>query len=304
MNIETICIAGGTGLVGNRMIERWSKDYKIHILSRSAQKNTENIKYFKWNVDKGEIDTEALKCDHLINLTGAGIADKRWSEERKELLISSRVNSNKTLLEGLEILGQKPKTISCASAIGYYGDRKDEVLTESTSAGEGFLSECSIKWEDSSALLEPYTDKFSIIRIGIVLSTKDGALPKMLMTKNFGTLSYFGNGEQYYSWIHLDDLVQIFESLIKNKFSGGIINAVAPEPLSNKAMMQEIAASLGGIPLVLPAPAFALKLVMGEMADVVLNSNRVIPKVLKESGFKWQYDQVGPAVRDLIDRDV
>ncbi|HMP30804.1 MAG TPA: DUF1731 domain-containing protein, partial [Saprospiraceae bacterium] len=178
--------------------------------------------------------------------------------------------------------------ITCASAIGYYGDRKAEILDENSKSGKGFLSECSILWEDSSKLLEGFSQTMNILRIGIVLSTKDGALPKMLMTKSVGMLNYFGNGKQYYSWIHIDDLVKIFIEILAKRLPSGIINAVALTPITNKNMMYQIAEKLGGIPLVMSAPEFAIRLGLGEMADVVLNSNRVIPRFLEQNSFQWQ----------------
>jgi uncharacterized protein (TIGR01777 family) len=301
---EVICIAGGTGLVGSRLIEILSDKYDFNLLSRSPGKNTANIRYFQWDIDNLTIDEKALDCDHIINLTGAGIADKRWTESRKRLLISSRVNSNKTLVKAMSTSGRKYKSVSCASAIGYYGERGNEILTENSKNGVGFLSECSVLWEESAKDLTPFTDHFSILRIGVVLSVKDGALPKMLMTKNVGILSYFGNGNQYYSWIHIDDLVSIFEKLADHVLPSGIINAVAPEPLSNKNMMHSIASALGGIPLVIPAPAFGLRMALGEMADVVLNSTRVIPKFLTDHQFEWKFRDVGQAVVDLIKREI
>jgi uncharacterized protein (TIGR01777 family) len=301
---EIICIAGGTGLVGNKLVEELSGKYTIHILTRSPQPNLESVKYFKWNPSKREIDIQALHCDHIINLTGAGIADKRWTDERKALLISSRVQSNETLYKGLKEHNIRVKSIICASAIGYYGDRKDEILEENSSIGSGFLSDCSKEWEESSLLLKKFSNTFNILRIGIVLSTKDGALPKMLMTKNIGMLTYFGDGSQFYSWIHIEDLTAIFGSIIQGKLPSGMINAVSPKPLTNKEMTRSIASSLGGIPLVLPAPAFGLRIGLGEMADVVLNSTRVIPKFLQDHGFTWKFDNVGQSVKDLVERNI
>ena len=290
--------------MGSRLTEVLSDKYHFHLLTRNPGKNTANITYFKWDVDQRTIDDKALDCDHIINLTGAGIADKRWTEARKKELISSRVNSNQTLAKAIQSKGNKYRSIICASAVGYYGERGEEILTEKSAKGQGFLSECSDLWEASSTLIKPFTENFSILRIGVVLSTKDGALPKMLMTKNVGILNYFGSGNQYYSWIHIDDLVEICTRLLDNDLKSGIINAVVPEPITNKAMMQQIASTLGSIPLVLPAPAFGLRLALGEMADVVLNSTRVIPQALIDSGFEWQFKQAGTAVADLIKRKI
>jgi hypothetical protein len=245
------------------------------------------------------IDKDAVKVDYIINLNGAGIADKRWTPERKKLLIESRTKSAKLIKSALEIAEHKPKAYISASAVGFYGDRKDEKLYETSSKGEGFLAECCHLWEESAIELGPFVDRLIIDRIGIVLSTKGGALPKILMTRQFGVYNYFGSGQQYYSWIHIDDLCRILLSQIENDSFVGVYNAVTPEPLTNKQFTTEIKETLNG-KLIIPAPVFGLRLMLGEMANVVLNSNRVIPKRLKEHSFNFKYNDLGKAVNDLI----
>ena len=199
----------------------------------------------------------------------------------------------------LEKTKHKPKAYISASAVGFYGDRKDEELHETSPAGKGFLAECCQRWEESASELLPYVDRLVIDRIGIVLTTKGGALPKILMTKQIGVYNYFGNGQQYYSWIHIDDLCNIMLSQIEDESYVGTYNTVTPKPLTNKQFTFEIKEALNGN-LVLPAPVFGLRLMLGEMANVVLNSNRVIPQRLNDIPFQFKYKNLGMAVKDLV----
>jgi uncharacterized protein (TIGR01777 family) len=250
------------------------------------------------------IDHNGLDTDYLLNLNGAGIADKRWTSARKQVLIDSRVNSNKLLLKGIKEAEIKIRAFTCASAIGYYGNRGEEILNEESSSGDGFLSKCSRLWEQSAGSLDSSVQKSSIVRIGLVLSSTGGALPKMLLTNKLGVLSYFGNGNQYYSWIHIDDLCRILvESLINGDYDG-VINGVSPHPESNKDLMTKIKSELGLHSLIVPAPAFGLRMVLGEMANVVLDSTRVIPKYLLDKGFKFSFDDPGKAVEDLLSKGI
>ena len=296
---KSILIAGGSGLVGSRFIELIdSSKYDIYILSRNARSEN-GIRYFEWNFNDMTIDENAVKVDYIINLNGAGIADKKWTPERKKLLIESRVKSAKLIKSALEKTGHSPKVYISASAIGFYGDRKNELLDESSEAGIGFLAECCKIWEESASELKSNVDRLVINRIGIVLSSKGGALPKILMTKSLGLYNYFGNGQQYYSWIHIDDLCRIILSQIEDKTFNGIYNAVTPSPLTNKEFTSQIKDSMNGI-LMFPAPAFGLRLALGEMADVVLNSSRVIPKRLEQHSFDFKFNNLGKAVIDLV----
>lgn len=301
---QTILIGGGTGLVGTRLLEMidFSK-YKVHILSRSKKPDTEDINYFTWDFRTMTIEDGATDVDYIINLTGAGIADQRWTDSRKKILIDSRVNSAKLIQQSIQKSKVRPKAFISASAIGYYGDRADELLTETSPSGDGFMSTCCRAWEESAMLVSPLVDRHVIHRIGIVLSTDGGALPKILMTKAVGVYNYFGDGSQYYSWIHIEDLCNIFLSSIEDDSMTGIYNVVAPTPLTNKRFTTEIKDALGGV-VALSAPKFALRLLLGEMANVVLNSNRVVPDRLTKVAYPYQFTDLGEAVKDLIKRGI
>lgn len=297
---KKILICGGTGLVGNRLIELMDFDrYEVYILTRTKKAPTENIQYFEWDFSNMEIEKGATNVDYIINLTGAGIADKRWTAERKKILIDSRVNSLKLIKKGIDQDGSMPDALVSASAVGYYGDREGKELRETSSPGKGFMSECCELWEKAALEIESYFDRLSIARIGIVLSTKGGALPKILMTKSIGVYNYFGNGDQYYSWVHIDDLCKMLIVMTENQTMSGIYNCVSPQPLTNKDFTIKIKDALGGM-ITLPAPKFGLRLALGEMADVVLNSNNVIPQRFLEANYDYKYSEIGPAVKALV----
>ena len=299
---QTVLIGGGSGLIGSRLAHLLiQKGYTVYILSRKRLKSSGSIKYFKWDLNQMEIDKEATNVDHIINLTGAGIADARWTDKRKNVLTKSRVNSSKLLYKNLMETGHKPKSFISASAVGYYGDRGNEELSESSTSGKnGFMVDCCVAWEESAQELVSSVDRLVIIRVGIVLSKNGGALPKILMTRPM--LSYFGDGKHYYPWIHIDDVCEIFISSIENKSRQGVYNATALTSLTNKEFTKKIKAAVGGF--IVPAPAFALRMAMGEMANVVLNSNNVVPQRLIDEDYAWKFTDLTEAVKDIMKRKV
>jgi uncharacterized protein (TIGR01777 family) len=296
-NKPIVWIAGGDGLVGNHLQSVIDKSkYDVYTLSRKKPKNSQ---FIQWDTEKKEIFSDQ-KPDHIINLAGAGIADARWTDHRKKILVSSRVDSALTLKTYLQEKGISPYTYISASAVGYYGDQKDRILTEESKSGNEFMSDCCIAWEEAATDTGSLCQKTVLLRIGIVLSTRDGALPKMLMTKAAGVFNYFGNGAQYHPWIHIDDLAKMIIFAIESLQVNGIYNAAAPQQITNKEMMQEIMTSLDSNGVLLPAPSFGLRILLGEMAHVVLNSNRVDVQKMLDTGFTFQYTKCGEAVRDLV----
>lgn len=300
--METVLITGGTGLVGSRLSDLLAqKGYKVIHLSR--KRNLE-AKYpaYGWDISKGVIDEEALQqADYIITLAGAGIADQRWTPSRKKLIISSRVNGIKLIQSKLEALGIQPKGIVGASAIGYYGDSGAQKVDENSESGNDFLSESVRAWENAYNGLEASGVPLSRIRVGIVLSTQGGALEKMLPTYRFGFGTYFGDGSQVYSWIHLDDVCNVFIYALENKLTG-TYNAVAPSPVSNKALAKAIAKAKGMNEVVFPAPALAMKVALGEMAAVVLSGSNISSQKIESTGFLFQYGELVPALKDLLER--
>ncbi len=304
---KSILISGGSGLIGSRLCQLLDKDqYEIRILSRSKKQNREGVKFYQWNISKNEIDEAAFEnIDHIITLAGAGIADKRWTEKRKQEIISSRVDGNALIGTMLRKLGHKPKSMVSASAIGIYGNRGEETLTENSAIGaEEFLTISTAAWEDSIKEFEPLTSRLSMIRIGIVISTLGGALEKMAMTLKFGISGYFGNGQQYYSWIHIDDICRMIIEAMKNESYSGVYNGVSPNPIRLKEMATEIKNMYLPISLAAPVPAFMLKLAMGEMTKMLTNSSKIIPERAIDAGFKFRFEDVKTAVKDLKDRKI
>lgn len=307
MNLKrmNLLIAGGTGLLGRHIISLLDeKEYEIRVLSRSKRSEA-GIKYYQWDLEKGSIDLEAFKnLDAIINLAGAGIADKRWTKTRKKEIIDSRVDSNMVLLKAIQETGIKPIFIS-ASAIGIYGDRKDEELTESSSLGtKGFLAETTTLWENSSQNLHEHVARLAIIRVGLVLSTKGGALQKMIEPARFGSVAYFGKGDQYYAWIHIDDIARIFIEAINNDSIQGIYNGVSTDPIPVKKISQAIKSVLGGLRIVHPVPKPVLDLILGEMSSMLFNSARVLPTRLKEAKFEFKFTEIQSAIKDLLERKI
>ena len=302
--MKTILIAGGSGLVGTRITELLdSTEYRIIILTRFPKPPKGNITYLYWDIDKGVIDDRALYADYLINLTGDGIADSRWTTKRKKILIDSRVNGTLLIQSAMKKANRRFKAAVSASAIGYYGDQGDTILDERNNPGDEFLSTCCLLWENASEQLQEVTDYNRIVRVGLVLSTRGGALPKILMTKTVRLFNYFGNGKQYYSWIHIDDISRMFIHLLTERSDHSVYNGVAPRPLTNKKFTEEVRDAFGS-GIVLPAPALGLKIALGEMSKVVLNSNRVLPKNFTEVGFRFEFPDLTNAIKDLLVREV
>jgi uncharacterized protein (TIGR01777 family) len=304
MEKQKVLIAGGSGLVGSFLADYlYERNYEVSILSRSVKKH-ERYTYHKWDLDKMEIGAEAVNANHIINLTGAGIADKRWTASRKKEIIESRVQAAQLLKKGLEKSNHKPTSYISASAIGIYGDRGNEQLTEESAIGESdFMVECCDLWEAEAKKLEGLSDQFSILRIGIVLSSKGGALAKFVLPLKLGQANYFGAGKNYYSWIHISDLSKIILAAIKGETSG-IINAVSPTPHTNKEFMRACKKAIAPYALLYPVPAFTIKLALGEMSKVILNSNRVIPQKLMDDGFEFEFPELQKAVEDVMERKI
>lgn len=303
--MQTVLITGGTGLVGSRLSRTLKeRGYKVIHLSRKENLNS-TFPAYKWNIDKGEIDNRALKqADYIVHLAGAGVADKPWTKKRREIIIDSRVKSGALLQQKLKTIGKRPKAIICASASGYYGDRGGQLLDESASKGKGFLVEVVEKWEAANNGFNEVCDRVAQLRIGIVLSTLGGALQKMLPTYKARVGTYFGSGDQYYSWIHIDDLANMFIHAIENETVNGVYNAVAPNPVTNKRLAEAIGEGMGKSVFLVPAPAIALRLAMGEMSSIVLDGVRLCSNKIQNTGFRFLYDEVSYALRDVIERNI
>lgn len=295
---KKILITGGTGLVGSALTELLqNKGYQVGILSRQPGIRGA-VTLYQWDIAKGYIDPEAFRDVHaVIHLAGAGVADHRWTEAYKKEILDSRINSTRLLQEYLKKY-PVPHVIA-ASAVGYYGSCGDAWLSEEHAAGNSFLADVCQQWEREISALSATGSRVAWIRIGIVLSTKGGALPVMDKPVRFGVGAYLGNGQQYTPWIHIEDLCRMFIYLMEKERLTGPFNGSAPEPLTNKDFIKAVAKALGRPFIPAPGPAFALKLMLGEQADMVLMSNRTSAKKILEKGFQFRFSDPVEALKNL-----
>lgn len=294
-----ILLAGGTGLIGTSMSEMLrSKGYQVRLLTRSPKGPNDHF----WNPAKGEIDANALEgVDVIVNLAGAGIADARWTDARKKRLIDSRVQSANVLANAISNMPQKPQVYLSASAIGFYGDSGEAWMTESSAPVDAsFMVDCCQQWETAAAQMQALGLRTAIFRIGVVMTQAGGALAEILRPLKLGLGGYFGEGQAWWSWIHREDVCGAFIWGIENEAASGIYNLVAPSPVRGKSLVQTLVKTRKKPALVLPVPAFALRLVLGEMSAVVLNSNRVSAQKLLDAGFKFQFPTLEAAFQDIF----
>ena len=292
-----VLIAGGSGLIGTRLTELLrEKGYNIFHLSRSP--SSKHV--IHWEPDKNFVDDSQLgNFDYVINLSGAGIADTKWTEKRKQQLINSRVASSKLIVEILKKLNVKPQAVISSSAIGYYGAvTTNEVFHENSEAGGDFMAHCCKQWESA---IEPVTSmgiRLVKIRTGVVLSTAKGALAKMATPIKYGFGSVLGTGKQHIPWIHIDDICGIFIHAMENDLSG-VYNGVGPKSVTNKAFTKALAQRLSR-PLWLPnVPGFALKFLLGEMSVIVLEGSAVSAEKICKAGFRFRYEILEDALEQL-----
>ncbi|UII28475.1 TIGR01777 family oxidoreductase [Fulvivirga maritima] len=297
----TVLITGGTGLIGGRLTELLQqKNYTVKYLSRNPKK-VKNIEAYAWDVNAHTIDEACLQgTDYIINLAGAGIADERWNKERKKILLESRTRSTALLKDLLRDHEHQVKAVVSASAIGYYGyDSGGVMKREESRFGDDFLATVTKAWEAEADLIADLGIKVSKIRVGLVLTPKGGALEKLMIPAKFGLNAPLGSGDQYMSWIHIDDLCHQFIYAMENQLIGPY-NGVAPNPVTNKEFTKTTSSVLHKPAFLPPVPAFMLKLILGEMASMLLGGSRVSSEKIEEKGFQFQYPQLRSALEDLI----
>jgi uncharacterized protein (TIGR01777 family) len=302
-NTQKILITGGTGLIGQHLSKMLSlKGYKVQHLSRTENLNA-TFPAYGWDLSAMTMNEKALEgVDTIIHLAGAGIADKKWSAQRKKILEESRTKSSQLLHDSIQKIPNKVATFVACSAIGYYGNRGDEKLVEDSPPGTDFMADICVKWENSTAAIKKLGIRVPTIRVGVVLSTQGGALPEMTKTAPLRTLGHFGN--RYMSWIHLDDICRIFVEAVENPSLTGYYNGTAPTPITSKALINAIEKAYGKTMLKAPAPAIGIRMAFGEMADVVLSSTRVLPANLEKTAFEFKYSTAVDALKDLFERKI
>ena len=298
----TILITGANGLIGSRLQEMLlKKGYEIHTLGRTMPSaKTKKVKSFVWDLQDQKMDIAALDgVDAIIHLAGAGVADSRWTDARKKEIMDSRVDSTRLLYNTLKKTNHQVKTIVSASAVGYYGDCGDEVLTEEHPAADTFLAEVTRKWEEEVCRFENIGVRHVCCRIGIVLSKKGGALPELTKTLPLGVAGYFAKKPLYYPWIHIDDVCGIMIHAMENNKVLGSYNTTAPGPVEIKSLIKAIVKAKRSRAILSPVPAFALKLAVGEMADMLLSSQRCSDEKIIKTGYQFQFPELKEALEDI-----
>ncbi|MBI1191852.1 MAG: TIGR01777 family protein [Bacteroidetes bacterium] len=284
---HTVLISGGTGLVGSRLtLALRERGHEVRILSRQR-----GMVY--WDPRRGHLAEDAFDgVDAIVHLAGAGIADKRWSPARKRELEESRLGTTRLLAEALQTRKHQVKCFVAASAVGFYGSRGDERLDESSDPGSDFLAKLSQQWEQANAAVAALGIRLAILRIGIVLSRKGGALPELTKTLSLGVAGVLGSGRQFYPVIHVDDLARMFRFAVEEPNLQGVYNAVGPAPVRQRDLMRAILRASGRKAILAPVPEFGLRMVLGEMADAVLMSSRAGCQKIEEAGFRFDYPTV------------
>jgi uncharacterized protein (TIGR01777 family) len=299
-----VLISGGTGAIGQHLCAHLSrKGHEPALLSRSHPDDSPAYPVYEWDPVKGQLQEGALEnCEYLINLAGAGIAEKRWTTSRKMILDQSRVGTTEFLLK--KVIEEKPplKAFISASATGYYSQvtLPDKIFTENDPPGNDFIGQLCQRWEDAALGFEKSGFRTARLRIGIVLMKHHGALEKMAAPVKMGLGAPLGSGKQYIPWIHIDDLVGIIDKAISNDHYDGALNCCAPQAVDNKEFTDALGRILKKRLLPLPVPGFVLRLALGERASLVLEGTRVHPKKLLELGYTFKYPGLETALADIL----
>ncbi len=302
--MDTVLITGGTGLVGQALTALLlERGYRVTVLTRGRKDSgNPNLRYAQWDPARKMLDITALQeADHIVHLAGANVAEGRWTKQRKQEIVDSRVESGNFLFSSLREHPNKVKKVISASATGFYGAYTGKPFTENDPPAGDFLGTTCKAWEDSVRQMESLGKKVIILRTGIVLSLKGGALKEFHRPVKLGFATVMGSGEQFVSWIHLQDLVRLYHNAIVNDQLHGIYNAVAPRPVTNQELVQSLARAVKGNSFItIHVPAFALKVALGEMSIEVLKSVKVSSEKIQQTGFVFSYPDVDSAVKQIV----
>jgi uncharacterized protein (TIGR01777 family) len=300
-----ILITGSSGLVGSALAQDLLRaGHTVCRLVRpgTTASTTRAPQGFdvNWNPATGELGGAAVGADAVVNLAGASIAEGRWTAQRKELLRSSRTETTRALVAALARMAARPRVLISASATGYYGNRGDEALTEASAPGNDFLSGITKDWEAEAVKAEALGIRVVLARFGVVLTKHGGALPQMMRPFQFGFGGKIAGGRQWMSWITLDDAIAILRLMLENEHIRGPLNVVSPQPVTNADFTKTLATALHR-PALFPAPAFALRLVLGEMADaLLLSSQRVLPAQLQKLNYTFLHPDLTSALQAIL----
>ena len=294
-------VTGATGFIGRRFIKDLGRPVALaRDPQRAAELVGDDCHLYAWDALVGPPPAEALaEIDAVVHLVGEPIDRGRWSPRRKALLRDVRVGGTRHLVDGLRSVASRPRVLVACSAVGYYGDRGDEVLTEESSAGSGFMAELCREWEAEAARATELGIRVVCLRLGVVLGRDGGALKKMLPPFELGLGGRLGSGKQWFPWVHFDDVLGLIHFCAREEAMSGPVNVVAPVQVTNAEFTSALAASLHR-PAVLAVPAAALKLLLGEVADVLLSSQRVEPRQALDRGYQFIYRRLDAALRAAL----
>jgi uncharacterized protein (TIGR01777 family) len=307
-----IVVTGGTGMIGQPLVESLIEDgHDVTVLSRQPDKHRpgmpDNVKVAPWDCKTlGAWAEEVDGANAVINFAGEGIAGDnflpdRWTADKKRRIRDSRISAGAVVVEAIRQAGVKPGLLLQASAVGYYGPRGDEIVTEAAAPGDDFLAQTCVVWEDETAEVEAMGVRRIIARTGLVLAEKGGPLERLKLPYLLFGGMYFGNGRQWWPWIHIDDEIRALKFLLENDKASGPFNLTAPNPVTNRQFGKALGRALHR-PSYLPVPGFAMRLLVGEVATVVLDGQRVVPEKLQALGFTFDFPELEPALLDVVNR--
>jgi len=298
-----ILITGATGLIGRAVCQLLvNEGHQVVVLSRRQASviSLTGVSAFRWEPETELPPAQAWESvGAVIHLAGESVASTRWTDERKRRIRDSRVKGTRNLVAGMRKSSAPPKILVSGSAVGFYGDRGDEILGESSDPGSGFLSEVCLEWEAEAARARELGVRVAFVRTGVVLSPSGGALEKMLLPFKLGLGGRLGGGKQWFPWIHIEDIVGIFQHALMAAAVDGPINGASPGIVTNEEFTRELAATLNR-PVFFPVPEFALRVLMGEMAEVIMASQRVVPRVALDTGYKFKHPNLRQALESLL----
>ncbi|HKG22804.1 MAG TPA: TIGR01777 family oxidoreductase [Blastocatellia bacterium] len=298
-----VLVTGATGLIGRHLCGNLTDEgHTVVGLSRSPEKarGVPAAEFHRWDPLAGPPPPEALAgLGAVVHLAGESVAAKRWTPEQKKRISDSRLIGTRNLVQGLASASPRPPVFVSSSAVGLYGDRGDEALDESSQAGRGFLPDLCRAWEAEALRARDLGIRVIVLRTGVVLDAHDGALKKMLPPFKMGVAGPLGSGRQWFPWIHIDDIVGIIKHAVVSESLSGPVNGAAPQAVTNAEFTKQMGSVLRR-PAFVPVPEFALRLLMGEMADVVLGSQRVVPGAVLRDGYQFRFPALAPALNDLL----
>ena len=299
-----VLITGGTGLIGRNLTNLLAeRGYEVRILSRTCTNKTKFSTYC-WDIKIGYIDKAALKdIDYIIHLAGENIGAGWWTKKRKQIIIDSRVNGSELIFKTIQEMGIKPKAFISASAVGFYPAFKEseKAFSEDDLPGTSFLSDICVKWENAADNFQKAGIRTVKIRTGLVQDKKDPGLNKILLTAKFGVLPVFGAGKQYFPWIHINDLTQLYIAAIENDKFNNAINAVAPEQITNHQYIKAIKNTVKQKKIIIKIPLFLIKLLFGEMSEVLINGTKVCSNQQENIGFDFRYKDINSALKNILE---